>query len=71
MPRYAHDSVVWDNYIVLVGGIDNMNHEIWEWRNGTLEDGANFDVYQSKVPVHDYSYYPSVFALDPATHPNN
>merc|ERR1719476_601295 len=30
VPRYAHDSVVWDNYIVLVGGIDNMNHEIWD-----------------------------------------
>ena len=61
----AHDSVVWDNYIILVGGEGVRKHEIWEWR----EDDQDFDVFISKTPVNDYSYYPSVFALNPFNHP--
>ena len=66
VPRVGHDSVVWDNYIVIVGGEGVRKHEIWEWR----EDEQDFDVFISKTPVNDYSYYPSVFALNPFDHPN-
>ena len=41
VPRVGHDSVVWDNYIVIVGGEGVRKHEIWEWR----EDEQDFDVF--------------------------